>query len=64
MSSLHHPNIIGYYDSFIDGNNHFCIVMQYAHGGTLHEWIRERRGVYFEEKLVFQLFAQMALCSQ
>jgi serine/threonine protein kinase len=31
LQTLTHPNIIGYYDSFIDMNA-MCIVMQYAEG--------------------------------
>lgn len=41
LAMLQHPNIIAYYDNFVDEKS-LIIVMEYAPGGTLHEFIQER----------------------
>ena len=44
LSMLKHPNIIGYYDSFLSPDlTHMYIVMEFAPGGTLHDLIELRR---------------------
>ena len=48
LSMLQHPNIIAYYDNFVDEKS-LMIVMEYAPGGTLHEFIQERNGVLLDE---------------
>ncbi|KAJ8887913.1 hypothetical protein PR048_007397 [Dryococelus australis] len=60
LSMLTHPNIIEYYDSFhCDGV--FNIVMEYASGGTLHEFITSRDGCFLPQKDVLHLFCQLVL---
>ena len=39
---LAHPNIVRVFDAGEDGRDHF-IVMELITGGTLHEWLQERR---------------------
>ena len=39
MKKVQHPNIIGYFDSFVAAEN-MHIVMEYADGGTLYGVIR------------------------
>ena len=39
MQKVAHPNIIGYYDSFVSQEN-MHIVMEYADGGTLYTVLR------------------------
>ena len=34
LSTLKHPNIIGYYGSFFDDKSCFNILMEYADGGS------------------------------
>ena len=48
LSMLQHPNIIAYYDNFVDQKS-LMIVMEYAPGGTLHEFIQERNSVLLDE---------------
>lgn len=32
LKTLVHPNIIGYYEAFMDSKNRFCLIMEYANG--------------------------------
>lgn len=44
MSQLNHPNIIYLYDCFVT-KRVLCIVMEYAMGGTLDEFLRKKHGI-------------------
>ena len=48
LSMLKHPNIIAYYDNFVF-EKALMIVMEYAPGGTLHDFIQERNDVLLDE---------------
>lgn len=48
LAMLKHPNIIAYFDNFVDEKS-LMIVMEYAPGGTLHEFIQERNLVLLDE---------------
>ena len=48
LAMLEHPNIIAYYDNFVDQKS-LMIVMEYAPGGTLHEFIQERNHILLDE---------------
>lgn len=50
LSRLKHPNIIAYYDSFTSDNS-LMIVMEYAPGGTLYEFLQERNEELMEEEV-------------
>ena len=50
LSMLKHPNIVAYYDNFMEDKS-LMIAMEYAPGGTLHELIQERNGRLFEEEV-------------
>ena len=41
LDMLHHPNIIAYYDSFVE-DKALMIVMEYAEGGTIFELLQNR----------------------
>lgn len=41
LSMLQHPNIIEYYDNYLDSNT-MMIVMEYAPGGNLYDYLRSR----------------------
>ena len=41
LDMLHHPNIIAYYDSFV-ADKALMIVMEYADGGTVFEFLQAR----------------------
>ena len=44
MRRLHHPNIVGYKDSFLTPRkDHLCIVMEYCDGGDLSTQIKNAR---------------------
>lgn len=44
MRRLHHPNIVGYRDSFLTPRkDHLCIVMEYCDGGDLSTQITNAR---------------------
>eukprot|EP00397_Hematodinium_sp_SG-2012_P012127 GEMP01012289.1.p1 GENE.GEMP01012289.1~~GEMP01012289.1.p1 ORF type:complete len:779 (+),score=171.01 GEMP01012289.1:170-2506(+) len=40
LQTLHHPNIVAYHDSFIDGDS-LCIVMEYCEQGDLYTHLQE-----------------------
>ena len=48
LAMLKHPNIIAYYDNFVEEKS-LMIVMEYAPGGTLHDFIQERNGLLLDE---------------
>ena len=52
LSILKHPNIIAYFDNFVEEKS-LMIVMEYAPGGTLFEFIQDRNGVLMEEEVTF-----------
>jgi NIMA (never in mitosis gene a)-related kinase len=60
LSSLHHPNIVGYRDSFIERNSLY-IVMEYIDGGDLEKRIRQRGISSFTETEVLFTFVQILL---
>lgn len=59
LSSLNHPYIIKYEESFQE-RGCFYIVMEYANGGDLAAKIRDKRS-YFTENEVLHTFIQIAL---
>lgn len=60
LSLLHHPNIVGYYDSFIE-NNRLHIIMDYANGGDLSISIKSQHGKFFTEEQILKWFIQTCL---
>ncbi|VDN00834.1 unnamed protein product [Thelazia callipaeda] len=60
LKRLHHPHIIGYYESF-KTENAFSIVMQYAEGGTMDKMISDQKGIKFDENAVLNYFTQVAI---
>jgi len=60
LSSLHHPNIIGYKGSFMMKNT-LHIVMDYADNGDLFEQIQKAKGVHFKEEQILDWFVQICL---
>lgn len=62
LSSLRHPNIINYIDSFLARrSDHLCIVMEFADNGDLASHISKRNGELFPENHVLDWFIQLAL---
>ena len=50
LERLKHPNIIAYFDSFVDDKS-LMIVMEYAPGGTLFDFIQDRNGTLLGEEV-------------
>lgn len=55
---LNHPNIISYFDSFFE-EKALMIVMEYAEGGTIFEFLQSRNGELLDEKEIMHYFVQM-----
>ncbi|KAL5016244.1 hypothetical protein ScPMuIL_005833 [Solemya velum] len=63
LSMLSHPNIIEYYENFLE-DKALMIVMEYAQGGTLLDFLQQRNGNLLEEEEILWYFAQMLLALQ
>ncbi|GBM86666.1 Serine/threonine-protein kinase Nek4 [Araneus ventricosus] len=61
ISTLKHPNIVSYLDSFYNSKGNLFIVMGYCECGDFHSFIRNRNGAYFEEKEVVNWFIQICM---
>jgi NIMA (never in mitosis gene a)-related kinase 1/4/5 len=61
LASVKHPNIIRYYEAFLDGN-WLCIIMEYAQCGDLSHYIKKgkERKTPFPEEIVWAFFIQIA----
>lgn len=62
LSSLNHPNIIGYKESFLDQTDALCIVTTFCEEGDLFNKIRKRatQKQYFTENEIMDMFIQTA----
>eukprot|EP00761_Pharyngomonas_kirbyi_P011620 gb/GECH01011646.1/.p1 GENE.gb/GECH01011646.1/~~gb/GECH01011646.1/.p1 ORF type:complete len:629 (+),score=158.37 gb/GECH01011646.1/:1-1887(+) len=60
LSYMEHPNIIRYYDSFIE-HSILHIVMELAERGSLAEKIKKQHPQLFPEKEIWSIFLQMTL---
>ncbi|GAU96744.1 hypothetical protein RvY_08143 [Ramazzottius varieornatus] len=60
LSTLRHPNIVAYRESFEDKGNLF-IVMQYCEGGDLFSKIERQYGTLFSEDHILDWFVQLCL---
>jgi|Transcript_89962 NIMA (never in mitosis gene a)-related kinase len=62
LSSLKHPYVVSYRESFLDGRT-LCIVMDYAEGGDLYNRISKQRkvGQNFPEPQIVRWFTQGSL---
>lgn len=63
LSMLNHPNIIEYYANFLE-DKALMIVMEYAQGGTLFEYLQQKSGTLLEEDEIVRFFAQILLAMQ
>ena len=65
LSSLRHPNVINYVDSFLARkSDHLCIVMEFADGGDLSNKVKSAHGVHFSQEQVLDWAIQIALALQ
>ncbi|PNF32686.1 hypothetical protein B7P43_G13118 [Cryptotermes secundus] len=58
MSRFNHPNVIYLHECFIT-DRILCIVMEYAMGGTLEEFLRKKGGKLLSQTEVVYMFSQM-----
>ncbi|KAK6178679.1 hypothetical protein SNE40_011206 [Patella caerulea] len=63
LSMLNHINIIEYYENFLE-DKALMIVMEYAPGGTLLDYLQSRNGKLLDEEEILKFFAQMLLSLQ
>lgn len=62
LSSVRHPNVINYVDSFLARkSDHLCIVMEFADGGDLSNRVKNTHGNNFPQEQVLDWFIQIAL---
>mmetsp|Transcript_41345 Transcript_41345/g.50123 ORF Transcript_41345/g.50123 Transcript_41345/m.50123 type:complete len:723 (+) Transcript_41345:289-2457(+) len=60
LATLAHPNIVGYYGSFME-DGVLNVVMEYADNGSLFQHIQRAKSP-FSESEILQMFAQLLLC--
>merc|ERR1711963_983750 len=62
LSSLKHPYIVRYWESFMQGD-FLCIIMDYCEGGDLWQHISRSRqkGLAIPEAVIVRWFTQMCL---
>ncbi|CAL1268116.1 unnamed protein product [Larinioides sclopetarius] len=61
LSTLKHPNIVTYLDSFYNSKGNLFIVMGYCECGDFQSVIKNRNGTYFEEKEIVNWFIQICM---
>jgi len=64
LSSMKHPNIVAYRDSFESRDGFLYIAMSFCEGGDLYSRLKERKGVLLEERQVVEWFVQIAMALQ
>jgi NIMA (never in mitosis gene a)-related kinase len=60
LSKLQHPNVISFWESFKSADAIY-IVMEFADGGDLDQYLKARRGKYLTESEITRLFIQICL---
>jgi serine/threonine protein kinase len=60
LQRLHHPNIVKFLESFKE-NRSLMICMEYADGGDLEAYLKNRRGRLLREDEVLHMFVQLGL---
>lgn len=63
LRSIYFPLIVKYVDQF-QYNDSFCIVMEYAEGGTLRQKMNNLQGQPMKNKDFVKIFAQLCLAIQ
>jgi len=64
LNVLHHPSIVGYREAFMTRVGNVCLIMEYAEGGDLHQFLcehrRDREGAALPEMLLLGWLAQLS----
>jgi len=64
LSTMKHPNIVAYKESFEAADGFLYIVMCFCEGGDLYSKLKEQKGVLLEERQVVEWFVQIAMALQ
>jgi NIMA (never in mitosis gene a)-related kinase len=64
LSSLKHPNIVAYIESFRSRDHHLNIVMAFCEGGDLYTKIKYRKKQLLNEDQITEWFIQITLALQ
>ncbi len=65
MAALNHPNVVRYYDSFLEGNQ-LQIIMEYCDAGDLQKFLKksEKEDVLPREDIIWKFFLQICIALQ
>ena len=55
------PNIVKYYDSFVEDNTKINIIMEFCEHGDLHSYLKKLNGRHLSENAVWKFFIQICL---
>jgi NIMA (never in mitosis gene a)-related kinase len=63
---LQHPNIVSYKEAFLTRSGHICLIMEFAEGGDLHQYMQGQRhmGEMVSEMKVLDWFGQICQALQ
>eukprot|EP00421_Protoceratium_reticulatum_P063817 CAMPEP_0168402362 /NCGR_PEP_ID=MMETSP0228-20121227/23581_1 /TAXON_ID=133427 /ORGANISM="Protoceratium reticulatum, Strain CCCM 535 (=CCMP 1889)" /LENGTH=794 /DNA_ID=CAMNT_0008415945 /DNA_START=87 /DNA_END=2469 /DNA_ORIENTATION=+ len=63
LSSMRHPNIVTYRESFVNGAGHLCIFMEYCEHGDVYTYLQDakKHGSVPEESRLLEWFVQISL---
>lgn len=64
LSSLQHPNIVAYIESFRSRDRHLNIVMAFCEGGDLYTKLKYRKKQLLSEEQIIEWFIQITLALQ
>ena len=64
LSSLKHPNIVSYIESFLSRDHHLNIVMAFCEGGDLYTKLKYRKKQLLDEAQIIEWFIQITLALQ
>lgn len=63
---LQHPHIVSYREAFVTRSGHICLIMEYAEGGDLHQFLQAQRlqAGYLLEAQVLKWFSELCEAMQ
>jgi NIMA (never in mitosis gene a)-related kinase 1/4/5 len=64
LSSLNHPNIVAYIESFCSRDHHLNIIMAFCEGGDLFTKLKHRKKKLLDEEQILEWFIQITLALQ
>ncbi|XP_053547163.1 uncharacterized protein LOC128639045 [Bombina bombina] len=65
LGKLLHPHVVACHEYFVDTEDeHIFIVQDYCDGGTLDDYIKQRKGVFLSEDIIMDWFIQLTMAVQ